>query len=279
MMHREGRGRKRRFGLQRIHERLHDIHRHHPKHGMSRDSYNWHHACRFCTSEDAEEVLEFLWIEEVEKGKEVSDPGTIIHENHRVHPGTIPELMKNGLVEMKGIDGGSETVVLTGNGKSAARSVVRRHRLAERLFHDVLHMHGEDMEGPACRLEHALSPEAEESICTLLGHPPECPHGRPIPEGRCCVEGRKEAARLVFNAAELRKGQGGRISFLNTRDEGRLQKLIAMGILPGMDVEVLAHYPTHVLKIGESQFALDEDMASHIFVRITEIRDEEEGGS
>jgi len=226
-------------------------------------------------SEDAEQVLEILWIQCVERDKDSVDAGDMTHEDHTILTGTFDELAGKGLIEWKGTGestaGRGDMICLTGRGKGAARSVVRRHRLAERLFHDVLNMRGEDMEGPACKLEHVLTPESEESICTLLGHPPECPHGRPIPEGRCCIEGRRQAGRLIFTVNELKKGQGGRISFLNTRNEGRLQKLIAMGILPGMDVEVIAHYPTHVLKIGESQFALDEDMASNIYVRVTEV--------
>jgi len=223
-------------------------------------------------SEDAEEVLERLWVECEEKGADALDAGAISHEEHMVIRETVELLIGKGLVKERR-DGKDEPgdrlmITLTENGKSAARSVVRRHRLAERLLHDVLNVYGEDMEGSACKLEHALTPESEESICTLLGHPPECPHGRPIPEGRCCVEGRKEAGRLMFTAAELRKGQSGKIRFLNTRDSDKLQKLIAMGILPGLDVEVIAHYPTHVLKIGESQFALDEKMASNIYVKV-----------
>jgi DtxR family Mn-dependent transcriptional regulator len=68
-----------------------------------------------------------------------------------------------------------------------ARIVIRRHRLAERLFIDVLSIRDEhEVEESACKFEHILSPEVTDSMCALLGHPTECPHGSPIPPGECC---------------------------------------------------------------------------------------------
>ena len=75
----------------------------------------------------------------------------------------------------------------TPQGYDRARSVIRRHRLAERLFLDTLAMRDESqLEATACTFEHILSPEATERICSYLGHPTTCPHGSPIPPGECC---------------------------------------------------------------------------------------------
>jgi DtxR family Mn-dependent transcriptional regulator len=38
------------------------------------------------------------------------------------------------------------------------------------------------MEETACQFERLLHQEVEKSICTLLGHPRACPHGKPIPQ-------------------------------------------------------------------------------------------------
>jgi Mn-dependent DtxR family transcriptional regulator len=43
-----------------------------------------------------------------------------------------------------------------------------------------------EIEQQACKFEHILSPEATDKICTFLGHPKTCPHGAPIPPGKCC---------------------------------------------------------------------------------------------
>jgi putative ABC transport system ATP-binding protein len=85
-------------------------------------------------------------------------------------------------------DHGMETIQFTEKGRQRAESVIRRHRLAERLFMQTLRIQNEAViEQQACKFEHILSPEATDSICTFLGHPETCPHGSPIPAGRCCV--------------------------------------------------------------------------------------------
>jgi putative ABC transport system ATP-binding protein len=83
---------------------------------------------------------------------------------------------------------GSMIVELTPRGQQRAVDIIRRHRLAERLFTDSLAMDSEtEIEQQACKFEHILSPEATDKICTFLGHPRTCPHGAPIPEGACCA--------------------------------------------------------------------------------------------
>jgi putative ABC transport system ATP-binding protein len=82
---------------------------------------------------------------------------------------------------------GTMIVRLTPRGRERAGSIIRRHRLAERLFTDSLAMDSEtEIEQQACKFEHILSPEATDKICTFLGHPRTCPHGAPIPPGPCC---------------------------------------------------------------------------------------------
>jgi putative ABC transport system ATP-binding protein len=97
---------------------------------------------------------------------------------------------------------GSAIVELTPRGRQRAADIIRRHRLAERLFTDSLAMDSEtEIEQQACKFEHILSPEATDKICAFLGHPRTCPHGAPIPPGPCC--GRKaEFASAVGTKSE-----------------------------------------------------------------------------
>jgi putative ABC transport system ATP-binding protein len=82
---------------------------------------------------------------------------------------------------------GSVIVEFTVRGRKRAAELVRRHRLAERLFTESLGMLDEhEVEEQACRFEHILSADATDKICAFLGHPTECPHGAPIPRGGCC---------------------------------------------------------------------------------------------
>jgi putative ABC transport system ATP-binding protein len=80
---------------------------------------------------------------------------------------------------------------LTPAGSQRARDVVRRHRLAERLFKDTFAVDETEAHTQACRFEHIISPELDARICTFLGHPKTCPHGNPIPPGDCCDGKRK----------------------------------------------------------------------------------------
>jgi putative ABC transport system ATP-binding protein len=77
-------------------------------------------------------------------------------------------------------------VQLTPVGSRRARDVVRRHRLAERLFKDTFSVDDSEAHTQACKFEHIISPELDQRICTFLGHPKTCPHGNPIPPGDCC---------------------------------------------------------------------------------------------
>ena len=78
---------------------------------------------------------------------------------------------------------------LTAAGITEARRVIRRHRLAECLFANALHVeNAEVVAQQACKFEHVLSPEVTDRICTFLGHPATCPHGSQIPRGPCCPQ-------------------------------------------------------------------------------------------
>ena len=77
-------------------------------------------------------------------------------------------------------------IQLTERGQSRARDVVRRHRLAERLFKDTFRIDDHEAHSQACKFEHIISPELDQRICSFLGHPTTCPHGNPIPPGECC---------------------------------------------------------------------------------------------
>jgi DtxR family Mn-dependent transcriptional regulator len=211
-------------------------------------------------SQKAEEILESLWLTIEEEKNETLD---LKKEGYPPDDPGIEELLKLGLVRYQG-----EGLVLQGDGLKEAQSVVRRHRLAERLMMDVLDLRGNILEENACRLEHLLLKEVEESVCTLLGHPRECPHGKPIPIGPCCTRTASEIKSVVLPLSELSPGDRGRVAYLRTGDSRRLQKLLALGILPGVAVEMLQRFPSFVFQIGHSQMAVDREMAEGIQVRL-----------
>lgn len=73
-------------------------------------------------------------------------------------------------------------VRLTNEGLVAAKGMVRRHRLAERMVVDILGLDLHKAHVEAHRLEHAISPEIESKIDEVLGYPTTCPFGGPIPD-------------------------------------------------------------------------------------------------
>ncbi len=43
-----------------------------------------------------------------------------------------------------------------------------------------------------CGIEHHMKTQFTDELCTLLNHPRFCPHGLPIPSGKCCKDLRRK---------------------------------------------------------------------------------------
>lgn len=215
--------------------------------------------CRMAASQATEkshfedEVLETIW-ELMEKTGVVS-LSDIISE-HGNEPAVLT-MQSDGLFI---VDAGM--ITLTENGRCRARDITRRHLLAERLFADVLDL--SEYEEDACRFEHAISPEVEEAICTLLGHPPTCPHGRPIPRGRCCELYTRKLQPLVQSLRDMEVGARGKVLFINAP---AMDRLASIGLMPGVTIKVVQKRPSYVIEIEETTIAIDEDIAKGIFTK------------
>ena len=160
-----------------------------------------------------------------------------------------------------------KTINLTDKGRLLARGLIRRHRLAERLFRDVFEMKDESMEADACKMEHILSEELTDSVCTFLGHPPTCPHGKPIPKGECCKKYKLEVTPVVTRLSEFEVGSQGRIVFIIPSETARIGRLSSVGIMPGSTIRLLQKMPSCVIQIDETTMALDPDIAKEILVK------------
>lgn len=174
----------------------------------------------------------------------------------------LRELQAMGLVALT-----NGRVELTAEGDARARGVVRRHRLAERLFRDLLELGETETESQACEFEHVLSPEATDSVCTLLGHPPTCPHGKAIPPGACCGAYHKTVRPLVTGLRTFEIGATGRIVFIAPKFHDRMDRLAALGVVPGSELRLHQRSPSYVIEVGETTIALDPEIAGEIFVK------------
>jgi len=211
-----------------------------------------------------EEVLEELWTV-----RETGESITIAELERTIHAGAsdgwggvVQELVELGWVTIR-----DAMLGLTGDGARTAREVVRRHRLAEVLFHQVLDLPMEDTETHACRVEHVLTAQATDAVCSFLGHPPQCPHGRPIPPGECCATLTRRVAPLICRLVDLTPGQRGRVVLVAPKHRDRLEQLSDLGITPGVVVTLRQHKPSLVLEVDRTLLALEEAVAEGIYLR------------
>src|ERR1700710_2724840 len=131
----------------------------------------------------------------------------------------------------------SRAIRLTNEGRHYATSIMRRHRLAERLLTDVMKVPWSQVHEEAGRLEHAISPRLEAHLVALLGEPGTCPHGNPIPGSVNAVD--------VATQVQLASASSGQTIVVRRIDEeleaqfDRMQELEAGGVMPGRMLQVL----------------------------------------
>jgi DtxR family transcriptional regulator, Mn-dependent transcriptional regulator len=205
---------------------------------------------------DREEMLEALWHL---RERRLSGPGdlrALLKERYREED--VAQLSADGLVTSD-----ARGVGLTDQGSERARRLIRAHRIGERLIHDVL---GREFESSACEFEHILATDIVDGICTLLGHPRECPHGFPIPEGECCRVSASLVRKAVAPLTELRIGQSARVAYVYTRSDQQLHRLTSLQIRPGTVVKLHQAQPTFVIECDGASIAMDAEVARNINV-------------
>lgn len=207
---------------------------------------------------EKEEHLEGLW--EMKERQQVSLNNLEEAMNGNYDARMMEDLALEGLVELSDEGNG---VTLTEMGEDQARRIIRAHRVGERLIYDVL---GGDFETAACEFEHTVADELVDGICTLLGHPRECPHGMPIPEGDCCKISARTARKQVVPLTEIKVGQSTRVAYIHVRDDREMHKLDGLQIRPRATVKLHQQYPCYVIECEGAHIALDEEIASNIFV-------------
>jgi DtxR family Mn-dependent transcriptional regulator len=212
------------------------------------------------TNKLKDEILELLWSMREKGSKSYTDLVSGINDSGVSD--ALLKMEKSGLVAIS-----DDEVQLAEKGEARARDLTRRHRLAERLFHDVLEVGMQESEETACEVEHFLSPSVTDSVCSFLGHPPTCPHGKPIPRGDCCSRYKAEMKPLVMKLKELDIGSKGRIVFIVPSENSRLERLASMGILPGSIIRLKQKRPSFVLEIDETTLAIDSLIAEEIYVK------------
>ena len=171
----------------------------------------------------------------------------------------VRRLRADGYIEVE-----DRAVTLTGKGRDRAESVVRKHRLAERLLTDIIGLEWHKAHVEACRWEHVISDEVEARLVTLLGNPTTCPHGNPIPGS-----GAVEVELLAL--AQSQPGDRVRLERVTEQVEIDLESLTYLshhGFVPGAGATIISRAPdgTMTLELEGGSIALGPLLTSRLYV-------------
>jgi len=183
---------------------------------------------------------------------------------------TVARMERDGLLHVLG----DRRLELTAEGRARAVEVMRKHRLAERLLLDVIGLDWGQVHEEACRWEHVMSDQVEESLLGLLQDPHLDPFGNPIPGS---------GAAFVGQSAELAGRTGARVDARIVRigepiqaDLELIQEVEAAGIRPGSRVR-LEDTPDEMWitpldddgnPAGASRVELPGSLRAHLFVDV-----------
>ncbi len=158
----------------------------------------------------------------------------------------------------------SREIQLTPRGKTLAESIVRRHRLAERMIVDLLGLNLANAHVEAHRLEHAISDVLEEQIKIALGNPVTCPFGHPIPGSK--YEPPKGGSIAIGSASP---GASYEVDMIPEEDQELLVYLVELGIVPGARLVISENAPYRgvlTLEVAGRTAALGLEVAGRVFV-------------
>ncbi len=218
----------------------------------------------------------------ISKNKDIVSTTEISHRLD-ITPASVTEMLKKlaeeGYVKYSPYHGST----LTEKGLKEAKKVTRKHRLLETFLSDVLHIGKDKVHVQACKMEHSLSDEAEESLCRFLKHPDTCSDdGKTIPAcdlpfSTCeeCIklhnQGLEEVGKRKENLlalSELKVGQSGKIQFIRG-GHSVLQRLLDMGLTPSTKITLLKAAPFEgpiEIAVRGSKLAIGRGIAAKVFV-------------
>jgi len=174
----------------------------------------------------------------------------------------VKRLVSDGYVT---VDQG-RSLGLTDEGRRLAETLVRRHRLAERMLTDILGIPWHQCHEQAEDWEKVMTPEVETAILAKLTGPATCPHGNPIPGADSAVPWSD-----LRSVASMVTGDKGRLTRLLEDvelDHDVLKYLEDHRLMPGADLALLEVAPdgTRILEVGGERVALGQPLADNLWV-------------
>lgn len=182
---------------------------------------------------------------------------------------TVARLEQEGLLRVEG----NRRLRLSETGRDLARSVMRKHRLAERLLTDVIGLEFEQVHVEACRWEHVISDRVEERLVMLLDSPQTDPHGNPIPG--IGPEPRPSEVQTMTEAAKTgSRATIARISEKLQVDVEAMRFLRVNGLWPGTRLDLGVDGGNVVLTVGEETIVVPDETADLVYVTASQAADD-----
>lgn len=184
---------------------------------------------------------------------------------------TVARMERDGLL----LVAGDRHLELTDKGRSMAVSVMRKHRLAERLLVDIIGLDWENVHAEACRWEHVMSEEVERRLIEVLNHPTTSPYGNPIPGlDELGLADAPAAEEKLIRLSDLPNGAlhavvVRRLAEHIQTDPEVIGRLREAGVVPDARVTVETKPGAVLITVpGHNGFELSEEMAHAVQVRL-----------
>jgi DtxR family transcriptional regulator, iron-dependent repressor len=190
-----------------------------------------------------------------------------LHQSGPTVSQTVARMERDGLLTVEN----DRHLLLTEEGRTAAVSVMRKHRLAELLLVNVIGMPYEEAHEEACRWEHVMSEAVEQKVYELLGKPTRSPYGNPIPgldefgtiAADASVDGPERNLAFPGLAGKVIVS---RICESVQTDAEVLRQLHSAGVDPGANVVVAQERDAVIVERDGDTVRLPREVASRVFV-------------
>ncbi|WP_129659382.1 metal-dependent transcriptional regulator [Rothia halotolerans] len=185
---------------------------------------------------------------------------------------TVGRMERHGLVHLQD----DRSLALTEEGREKAISVMRKHRLAERLLADVVGLDIAHVHEEACRWEHVMSERVERRLVELLNSPKFSPYGNAIPGLETLgISSERDDPKTVtlFIASEDAGPEDpftlARFPEVVQKDVEFMYELTQAGIAPGAAIRIERGTDAVVLRAADREqgVSIDLDTAWHIVVK------------
>lgn len=189
---------------------------------------------------------------------------TNLAERLNVSPPAVPRMLKRlksaGYVKHIPYQG----VELTERGKEEALRELRRHRVLEVFLVDVMGFTWDEAHEHADEMGKGLNDRITERMAEMTGQPQRCPHGEPIPNAEGVLPEVNDICLI-----NLGVGHKGTVSRVRTHEPERLAYFASLGVLPGVDFEIVGRAPFNGpmrLRIGRDEIVLGVELVKSVWV-------------